>query len=60
MLFVLIRLFLVCGALSDGRDRVPRENNHCDCPDGWEGINCNGKIVYKSRFWYALSIMYSL
>ncbi|KAG1452624.1 hypothetical protein G6F46_009699 [Rhizopus delemar] len=31
----------LCGALSDGRDRVPRENNHCDCPDGWEGINCN-------------------
>ncbi|KAI9251063.1 hypothetical protein BY458DRAFT_524198 [Sporodiniella umbellata] len=31
----------LCGALSDGRNRSPRENNTCDCPDGWEGINCN-------------------
>ncbi|KAI8061824.1 uncharacterized protein B0P05DRAFT_477485, partial [Gilbertella persicaria] len=30
-----------CGALSDGNKRPPRENNHCDCPEGWEGINCN-------------------
>lgn len=33
---------LVCGALADGRQRIPREDNHCDCPEGWEGINCNG------------------
>ncbi|KAI7878202.1 hypothetical protein K492DRAFT_149793 [Lichtheimia hyalospora FSU 10163] len=31
----------LCGALADGRQRIPRENNHCDCPEGWEGINCN-------------------
>lgn len=34
----------VCGALPDGRNRSPRENDHCDCPEGWEGINCNGKV----------------
>jgi hypothetical protein len=32
----------VCGALSDGRERDPRQGDHCECPDGWEGINCNG------------------
>lgn len=37
-------LNIVCGALSDGNSRLPRQNNHCDCPEGWEGINCNGKI----------------
>ncbi|KAG1113620.1 hypothetical protein G6F42_014414 [Rhizopus arrhizus] len=31
----------LCGALPDGRNRSPRENDHCDCPEGWEGINCN-------------------
>ncbi|CEG77576.1 Putative ATP-binding cassette, subfamily G (WHITE), member 2 [Rhizopus microsporus] len=31
----------MCGALSDGNSRLPRQNNHCDCPEGWEGINCN-------------------
>ncbi|KAH8553328.1 ABC transporter [Umbelopsis sp. PMI_123] len=31
----------LCGALSDGRERDPRQGNHCDCPEGWEGINCN-------------------
>lgn len=35
---------IVCGALADGRQRIPREDNHCDCPEGWEGINCNGKL----------------
>ncbi|RUO96174.1 hypothetical protein BC936DRAFT_142482 [Jimgerdemannia flammicorona] len=33
---------LVCGALPDGRDRKPRQGTQCDCPEGWEGINCNG------------------
>jgi hypothetical protein len=31
----------VCGALSDGRDRSPRQGDRCDCKEGWEGINCN-------------------
>ncbi|KAI7896192.1 uncharacterized protein EV154DRAFT_257931 [Mucor mucedo] len=31
----------LCGALPDGHNRSPRENDHCDCPEGWEGINCN-------------------
>lgn len=35
---------LVCGALSDGRDRPQRkEDEKCQCKDGWGGINCNGK-----------------
>ncbi|KAF9959246.1 hypothetical protein BGZ65_000678 [Modicella reniformis] len=33
---------LVCGALSDGRDRPQRkEDEKCKCKDGWGGINCN-------------------
>ncbi|CAM0136040.1 FAD-dependent urate hydroxylase, variant 2 [Umbelopsis sp. WA50703] len=31
----------LCGALSDGRERDPRQGDHCECPEGWEGINCN-------------------
>ena len=31
----------VCGSLSDGKRRSPRETQYCDCDDGWEGINCN-------------------
>ncbi|KAI7883212.1 transporter, ABC superfamily [Lichtheimia hyalospora FSU 10163] len=31
----------LCGGLADGRNRTPREDDHCDCPKGWEGINCN-------------------
>ncbi|KAI9318514.1 hypothetical protein BX666DRAFT_1855871 [Dichotomocladium elegans] len=31
----------LCGALSEGRNREPREGDHCDCFEGWEGINCN-------------------
>ncbi|GAN09893.1 conserved hypothetical protein [Mucor ambiguus] len=32
----------LCGGLDEGRNRYPRENGTvCDCPDGWEGINCN-------------------
>lgn len=39
----------VCGALSDGRNRSPREKDHCDCPEGWEGINCNGKFSFLKK-----------
>lgn len=41
----------LCGSLADGDDRpqnnkqrAPFDNTEslaCDCPDGWEGINCN-------------------
>ncbi|KAI8393321.1 putative ABC transporter [Radiomyces spectabilis] len=31
----------LCGGLDDGHNRTPRQNDHCDCPEGWEGINCN-------------------
>ncbi|KAI8347182.1 hypothetical protein EDC96DRAFT_427732, partial [Choanephora cucurbitarum] len=32
----------LCGGLDEGRNRYPRENGTtCDCPEGWEGINCN-------------------
>lgn len=39
----------VCGGLADGRNRTPRENNHCECPEGWEGINCNGRNLVAIR-----------
>ena len=42
-LFTNIFFYIVCGALPDGHNRQPRENDHCDCPEGWEGINCNGE-----------------
>lgn len=31
----------VCGALADGNKRLPRKGDHCECEEGWEGINCN-------------------
>lgn len=31
----------LCGSLADGKDRTPREGDHCECEEGWEGINCN-------------------
>jgi hypothetical protein len=31
----------LCGSLSDGKDRLPRKGEECDCHDGWSGINCN-------------------
>ncbi|ORX36133.1 hypothetical protein BD324DRAFT_630290 [Kockovaella imperatae] len=32
----------LCGALSDGDQRYPREEGKlCECKDGWGGINCN-------------------
>ncbi|EEP77441.1 conserved hypothetical protein [Uncinocarpus reesii 1704] len=31
----------LCGALSDGKDRLPRKGKYCKCKDGWGGINCN-------------------
>jgi hypothetical protein len=43
----------VCGGLADGRNRFPRENDTCDCPEGWEGINCNGNILKKEGFFYS-------
>ncbi|KAG0332216.1 hypothetical protein BG004_001337 [Podila humilis] len=33
---------MICGALSDGKDRPKRvEEETCKCKDGWSGINCN-------------------
>ena len=31
----------LCGSLADGTDRSPRQDQYCDCKEGWEGINCN-------------------
>ncbi|KAL8941142.1 MAG: hypothetical protein Q9216_002407 [Gyalolechia sp. 2 TL-2023] len=31
----------LCGSLAQGKDRPMREGDHCDCEDGWGGINCN-------------------
>ncbi|KAI9682035.1 MAG: hypothetical protein M1817_000089 [Caeruleum heppii] len=31
----------LCGSLADGKERLPRTEQYCDCEDGWEGINCN-------------------
>ena len=31
----------VCGSLADGADRHVRQGAHCECADGWSGINCN-------------------
>lgn len=31
----------VCGSLARGKERELRENDICDCDDGWGGINCN-------------------
>lgn len=31
----------LCGSLADGKDRLPREGDRCQCKDGWAGINCN-------------------
>ncbi|KAI9826735.1 MAG: hypothetical protein M1819_007280 [Sarea resinae] len=31
----------LCGSLPDGKDRLPRADQYCDCKEGWEGINCN-------------------
>ncbi|KAF9352414.1 hypothetical protein BGX34_012170 [Mortierella sp. NVP85] len=33
---------VLCGALTDGRDRPQRgDAKSCKCKDGWSGINCN-------------------
>ncbi|RKP27887.1 LOW QUALITY PROTEIN: hypothetical protein SYNPS1DRAFT_32331 [Syncephalis pseudoplumigaleata] len=31
----------VCGGLSDGEHRLPRQGDSCQCKAGWEGIHCN-------------------
>lgn len=52
-LFVYLSIYLftvVCGGLADGRNRYPRENDSCDCPEGWEGINCNGNYRIYFNF----------
>jgi hypothetical protein len=44
----------VCGALPDGHNRTPRENDHCECPEGWEGINCNGKCIIEASVFFVI------
>lgn len=46
---LLLTIYSVCGGLADGRNRTPREKDHCDCPEGWEGINCNGKRYHLHK-----------
>lgn len=31
----------LCGSLTRGLDRPPREGDACECDAGWTGINCN-------------------
>lgn len=31
----------MCGSLTRGLDRPPREGDACECDAGWTGINCN-------------------
>ena len=31
----------LCGSLADGKNRSPRQDDRCECKDGWEGVNCN-------------------
>ena len=31
----------LCGSPAQKENRPLREGNHCDCEEGWEGINCN-------------------
>lgn len=31
----------LCGSLAEGKDRLPRQGDRCQCHDGWTGINCN-------------------
>jgi hypothetical protein len=31
----------LCGSLPDGEQRLPPEDNTCNCKEGWSGINCN-------------------
>ena len=33
---------IVCGSLADDeRDRPMRQDDYCECKEGWAGINCN-------------------
>jgi len=38
-------LGVVCGSLADGKQRLPREGEDCQCKDGWTGLNCNRKSM---------------
>jgi hypothetical protein len=32
---------IVCGSLADGENRGIRQDDYCECKEGWTGINCN-------------------
>jgi hypothetical protein len=31
----------VCGSLGAGKNRPMRQDQYCQCDEGWTGINCN-------------------
>ncbi len=44
MLLLLTLIPQVCGSLADGNRRLPRTSRHCNCTEGWGGVNCNGVL----------------